>query len=55
MTALHVDEQPAQVGSARPVVELVKLGPYWRWAAAATLLRLPSFMSPLALVLISQH
>lgn len=37
----------------RPLGELIRHRGYWRWATATMLLRLPSIMGPLALVLVS--
>ncbi|WP_327367117.1 MFS transporter [Streptomyces sp. NBC_01217] len=50
----HETTAPAQ-NTIRPVIELCRQGPYWCWAVATTLLRLPPIMAPMALVLASMH
>ncbi|MEV6948865.1 MFS transporter [Streptomyces sp. NPDC051172] len=37
----------------RPVLELARSAPYWRWVLATMLLRLPPIMAPMAFVLVS--
>lgn len=53
MGTTSLDAQPADTGSERPVIELFRGRPYWRWATAATLIQLGPLMSPLAFMLAS--
>ncbi len=39
----------------RPVLELARSAPYWCWALATTMLRLPPIMAPMAFVLVSME
>ncbi|MER6346058.1 MFS transporter [Streptomyces sp. NPDC001595] len=43
------------VKADRPVLELVRSAPYWRWVLATMMLRLPPIMAPMAFVLVSME